>query len=126
MPVVERPSHRGGEHEFSNFSLLDRRVSLCIRAPLRMLSDSFSCVGFLNRGWLCVCAAHTRSYCCCYPCRYMLLLLLSSTCFRLPISSSGTAWRDLKKHHVRAYKKAFPSYLTVDDIGQALERLNIR
>eukprot|EP00903_Cladosiphon_okamuranus_P013950 g12974.t1 len=39
---------------------------------------------------------------------------------------SGTAWRDLKKHHVRAYRKAFPNYLTVDDIGQALERLNIR
>ena len=39
---------------------------------------------------------------------------------------SGTAWRDLKKHHVRAYKEAFQNYLTVDDIGQALERLNIR
>ncbi|CAM9842968.1 unnamed protein product [Pylaiella littoralis] len=39
---------------------------------------------------------------------------------------SGTAWRDLKKHHVRVYKKPFPNYLTVNDIGQALERLNIR
>ncbi|CAM9186272.1 unnamed protein product, partial [Ectocarpus fasciculatus] len=39
---------------------------------------------------------------------------------------SGTAWQDLRKRHVKAYKKAFPNYLTVDDVGQALERLNIR
>eukprot|EP00904_Undaria_pinnatifida_P002651 jgi/Undpi1/12387/HiC_scaffold_5.g02059.m1 len=39
---------------------------------------------------------------------------------------SSTAWNDLKKCHVRSYKKTFPNYLTVDDIGQALERLNVR
>lgn len=32
----------------------------------------------------------------------------------------------MKKRHVAAYKKTFPEYLTVDDIGQALERLNVR
>ncbi len=57
-----------------------------------------------------------------FPCTRLLLLLS----FGGMPSDSGTAWRDLKKHHERAYKKTFPNYLTVHDIGQALERLNIR
>ncbi|CAM9405848.1 unnamed protein product, partial [Choristocarpus tenellus] len=39
---------------------------------------------------------------------------------------SSTAWKDMKKRHTAAYKKAFPGFLTVDDFGQALERLNVR
>ncbi|CAM9910415.1 unnamed protein product, partial [Ascophyllum nodosum] len=39
---------------------------------------------------------------------------------------SNAAWQDIKKRYEKAYKKAFPGFLTSEDIGQALERMNIR
>eukprot|EP00611_Tribonema_gayanum_P013061 TRINITY_DN2382_c0_g1_i1.p1 TRINITY_DN2382_c0_g1~~TRINITY_DN2382_c0_g1_i1.p1 ORF type:complete len:1787 (+),score=415.93 TRINITY_DN2382_c0_g1_i1:3-5363(+) len=39
---------------------------------------------------------------------------------------SVTAWNELVRRHTIATKKAFPGHLGVDDVGMALERLNVR
>ncbi|KAG5183282.1 hypothetical protein JKP88DRAFT_241452 [Tribonema minus] len=39
---------------------------------------------------------------------------------------SVTAWMELVRRHTIATKKAFPGHLGVDDVGMALERLNVR
>ncbi|CAM9546042.1 unnamed protein product, partial [Phaeothamnion confervicola] len=48
---------------------------------------------------------------------------------------SQTAWQDIKRRHLLAYSsgfplgapsKAFPGFLTADDVGRVLERLNVR
>lgn len=86
----------------------------------------FRCFGCLNHERLGVLLRSHMLLLTVLPLLLHMVAVVIVIVFRLPISSSGTAWRDLKKHHVRAYNKAFPNYLTVDDIGQALERLNIR
>jgi spermidine/putrescine-binding protein len=42
------------------------------------------------------------------------------------LKNSATAWNDFKRRHTLATHKQFPGYLCVEDIGMALEKLNVR